>query len=92
MTPPVLRSSPNGGRKPDVPNGVSVGGLASVKCVLTEEARAQDCVVIKKISPAMDQAILDWLSGCTWTPVTFHGKPMRVAYVFNIWITVPGPQ
>jgi protein TonB len=89
MTRPVLRSSPNGKAAPDWPRGATVSGLSIVKCLLTVEARARDCVVVKKLSPSIDQAILDWLSGCTWAPVTFQGKPQQVSYVFNFKLTAP---
>ena len=89
MTRPVLRSSPNGKGAPDWPKGATVSGLSIVKCLLTVEARAKNCVVVKTLSPSVDQAILDWLSGSTWTPVTFQGKPQQVSYVFNFRLTVP---
>ena len=89
MTRPVLRSSPNGGPAPDVPKGAGVSGLVIVKCVLTREARAQDCVVVTKLGPSIDQVIVDWLYGSTWTPVMFQGQPVQVSYVFNFKITAP---
>ncbi len=93
MARPVLRSSPNGKPAPDWPKEATVSGLSIVKCLLTVEARAKDCVVVKTLSPSVDQAILDWLSGCTWTPVTFQGRPQQVSYVFNFKLTAPAtPQ
>jgi protein TonB len=91
LTRPVLQSSPNGKAAPDWPRSATVSGLAIVKCLLTVEARAKDCVVVKKVSPSVDQAILDWLYGCTWAPVTFQGRPQQVSYVFNFKLTAPVP-
>ena len=72
-----------------MPKGAGVSGLVIVKCVLTREARAQDCVVVKKLGPSIDQVIVDWLYGSTWTPVMFQGQPVQVSYVFNFKITAP---
>jgi hypothetical protein len=88
--PPVLRSSPNGRREPDYPTGSTQSGTAIVKCVLTVEARARDCIVVKGVSPSIDRAVVDWLSGARWSPVTtLDGKPLESGYVFSFRLSPP---
>jgi periplasmic protein TonB len=83
MTRPVLQSSPNGKPAPDYgPEALS--GLVIAQCVLTVEGTAEECKIIKSLSPTSDRAILAWLGGCRWSPVTVEGKPIRVRYAFNL--------
>jgi TonB family protein len=94
MTRPVLQSSPNGKRGPDYSpedRDAGIEGLVIVRCVLTTAGTAEGCRVIKSLSPATDREVLDWLSGCRWSPVTFQGKPVSVRYAFNFTFKPPAP-
>ena len=91
MTRPVLRTSPNGKPAPGYPleaRQAGVSGLVIVKCTITVEGRAEGCTIIKGLGPAVDQAVLRWLAGASWSPVTFRGQPVRVSYVFNFRLSL----
>jgi hypothetical protein len=94
MTRPVLRSSPNGKRGPDysaADRQAGLEGLVIVSCVLTTDGTANSCQVIKALSPASSQEVVDWLMGCRWSPVTDRGTPIAVRYVFNFTFKGPAP-
>ncbi|HET9038407.1 MAG TPA: energy transducer TonB, partial [Myxococcaceae bacterium] len=91
MTRPILRSSPNGKPAPEYPleaRQAGVSGLVIIKCTITVEGRAEDCTIVKGLGSAVDQAVLRWLAGASWSPVTFRGKPVRVSYVFNFKLSL----
>jgi protein TonB len=85
MTRPVLISGPNGKQAPDyTPEArqAEVEGLMVVKCVITAEGTVTNCQIIKPV-PHMEAAMLQWLAGAKYSPVTFQGHPQSVSYIFN---------
>ncbi len=67
-----------------------VEGIMIVRCVITEEGRAEACTVIKSL-PHMDKAVVASLEASRYTPATFEGKPVRVWYTFTIRFAMPPP-
>jgi protein TonB len=91
MTRPKLISGGNGRDRPEYTREASLAGIEGmmvVKCVITTEGRVQHCQVIKPLAH-MDQAVLEWLAGSTYSPVTFQGRPTQVSYVFNFSFKLP---
>ena len=68
-----------------------VSGLVIVRCTITEKGTAEDCTIVKPLFPSLDRAVLDWLAGSTWSPITLGGQPRRVSYVFNFNFRLQGP-
>jgi periplasmic protein TonB len=65
-----------------------VQGSMIIRCTMTVEGRAENCTIIKPL-PHMEQAVLSWIKGNRYTPVTFQGRPVAVNYVFNIKLVMP---
>ena len=53
-----------------------------VKCVISADGTVNNCQILKPL-PHMDAAVLQWLGGAKYSPVTFQGHPQAVSYVFN---------
>ncbi|MBF5046041.1 hypothetical protein FGE12_26745 [Aggregicoccus sp. 17bor-14] len=61
-----------------------------VGCTLTEVGRAEDCAVLRSSGdPARDAQVADRLTRDAHEPVVVDGKPVRVAYTFNIVLEDP---
>jgi TonB family protein len=85
MTRPILLSGPGGTRVPQYTYEARVAeseGLSIVKCTITVQGTVTDCEVLKSVR-YMDKAVLEWLAGAKYSPVTFQGHPQAVKYVFN---------
>lgn len=85
MTRPVLISGPGGTQSPQYTaeaRAAEVEGLMIVKCVIAPDGSVTNCQIIKPL-PHMDAAVLQWLAGAKYSPVTFQGHPQAVSYVFN---------
>jgi hypothetical protein len=65
-----------------------VAGALSVRCVITEEGRAQECQTVKSI-PGIDHWVIGKLESASFVPATYGGTPVRVSYVFNFRFDVP---
>lgn len=57
-------------------------GLAIVRCTITTEGTAEDCVILHPVWFTGD-AVLRWLSEQRWIPATRGGKAVNARYVFN---------
>ena len=85
MTRPVLVEGANGDPYPQYTREAreaGVEGIMIVKCVITTEGRVTNCQILKPV-PHMEAAVLQWLAGSKYSPVTFQGRPQTVSYVFN---------
>ncbi len=85
MTRPVLQSGPGGTNAPQYTREAREAGsegLMIVKCTITVEGTVTNCQIIKPV-PHMEAAVLQWLAGAKYSPVTFQGRPQQVSYVFN---------
>jgi hypothetical protein len=65
-----------------------VTGTLSVRCVITEEGRAQECEALKSI-PEVDRWVIDKLESASFVPATYGGAPVRSSYVFNFRFDLP---
>jgi len=65
-----------------------VTGTLSVRCVITEEGRAEDCEVVKSL-PQFDRWVIDKLESTSFVPATSSGAPVRTSYVFSFRFDVP---
>ena len=63
-------------------------GTLSVRCVITEEGRAEECQVLQSI-PQFDRWVIEKLEGTSFVPATSAGVPVRTSYVFNFRFDVP---
>jgi periplasmic protein TonB len=84
MNRPVLISGPGGKPYPEYTREAreaSIEGKMLVKCTITAEGTVTNCQILKPL-PHMDAAVLQWLAGAKYTPVTFQGHPVQVSYVF----------
>ncbi len=85
MTRPVLISGPGGTPYPQyTPQAREAGveGLMIVKCTITAQGAVTSCQIIKPV-PHLETAVLEWLAGAKYSPVTFQGRPQQVSYTFN---------
>jgi periplasmic protein TonB len=85
MTRPVLISGPGGTQTPQYTSearAAEIDGIMIVKCVISPDGSVNNCQILKPL-PHMDAAVLQWLAGAKYTPVTFQGHPQAVSYVFN---------
>ena len=57
-------------------------GLAIVRCTLTIEGKAEDCLIYRPVW-FTGRSILRWLSEQHWAPATRAGVPVNARYVFN---------
>ncbi|HZJ56460.1 MAG TPA: energy transducer TonB [Myxococcaceae bacterium] len=67
-----------------------VAGALSVRCVITEEGRAEECQVSRSI-PELDPWVISKLEGASFVAATYRGTPVRSSYLFNIRFDVPEP-
>jgi len=65
-----------------------VAGRLSVRCVITEEGRAQECQALNSI-PQVDHWVIYKLESASFVPATYGGAPVRISYVFNFRFDVP---
>ena len=87
MTPPVMIGGAEFGytRQAQL---AGVEGVVIAKCVITAEGSVRDCRIIRGL-PYMDDAVLSALRSRTYQPMTFQGRPVNVAYTFNIRLRMP---
>ncbi|HSP18030.1 MAG TPA: energy transducer TonB, partial [Myxococcaceae bacterium] len=87
MTPPVALTPINW----DFPKDAFIrDGALSLKCVLDVDGRVDGCEVLRSLPGVTDLAI-EKLRHARFSPVTLEGKPVRVSYVFNIFLSRDGP-
>jgi hypothetical protein len=67
-----------------------VAAPLSVRCVITEEGRAEECQVSKSI-PELDPWVISKLEGASFVPATYRGAPVRSSYLFDLRFDVPEP-
>jgi len=60
----------------------------SVRCVLTEQGRAQECQAFESI-PGVDSWVIGKLESASFAPATYGGSPVRISYIFNFRFDVP---
>ncbi|RKH08647.1 energy transducer TonB [Corallococcus sp. CA053C] len=87
MTPPVMVS----GAELSYTRQAQLAGVEGVvvaKCVITVEGTMRDCRIIKGL-PYMDDAVLSALQSRRYQPMTYQGRPVNVAYTFNIKLRMP---
>jgi len=65
-----------------------VQGNLIAKCVITAEGAVEDCQILKGL-PHLDQAVLRALRAQRFTPVTVHGNPVAVSYLFTFRMVLP---
>ncbi|RPH68003.1 MAG: hypothetical protein EHM78_20320 [Myxococcaceae bacterium] len=65
-----------------------VAGALNVRCVITEEGRAEECQVSKYI-PELDRWVIAKLEGASFVPATYRGMPVRSSYLFDLRFDVP---
>lgn len=65
-----------------------VEGTMAAKCVITAAGEVEDCRIVKGL-PHLNRAVLDALERQRYTPVTFHGQPVAVEYVFTFRMVIP---
>jgi len=68
-----------------------VQGVFIATCVLSIEGYVRDCEVTQPL-PTMTEKILSALSTWRFKPVTYHGAPVSVRYVFTIRLALPRQQ
>jgi periplasmic protein TonB len=64
-----------------------VEGTLIARCVITTEGTLQDCRILKSL-PFLDQPVLDALARRRYTPVSFQGRPVAVAYTIPFKFTL----
>jgi protein TonB len=80
MTRPVLISGPGGTTSPQyTPEArtAEVEGTMIVRCTITVEGTITNCQILKPV-PLLEAAVLKWLAGAKYTPVTFQGRPVEI--------------
>jgi len=65
-----------------------VAGTLSVRCVITEQGRAQECQALKAM-PGVDSWAIAKLESASFVPATYGGTPVRISYIFNFRFDVP---
>jgi protein TonB len=65
-----------------------VQGTMLVRCVITTAGSLSQCRVIKPL-PLLEQPVLEALARRRYTPVTFQGRPVNVAYVIPFRFELP---
>jgi protein TonB len=63
-------------------------GSVIAKCVITVEGALRNCRIVRGV-PHMDAAVLEALSHWRYTPVTFQGRPVSVAYTIQLRLVSP---
>jgi len=63
-------------------------GTLSVRCVITQEGRAEQCEVLKS-NPQLDRWVIDKLEGTSFVPATLAGTPVPISYLFTFRFDVP---
>ncbi|MGZ3447672.1 MAG: energy transducer TonB, partial [Myxococcaceae bacterium] len=66
-------------------------GALSLRCVLDADGRVEGCEVLRSLPGVTDLAI-EKLRQARFSPVTLDGKPIRVSYVFNIFLSRDSPK
>jgi periplasmic protein TonB len=87
MTPPRLVSGPALEYTREALEA-RVEGTLVVRCVITREGETEDCRVLKGL-PHLSESVRAALDARRYTPVTFQGRPVSVAYVFNVKLKLP---
>lgn len=59
-----------------------------VRCVITEQGRAQECQALDSI-PDVDSWVIGKLESASFVPATYGGAPVRISYVFHFRFDVP---
>jgi len=65
-----------------------VQGNLIAKCVISAEGAVEDCQILKGL-PHLNQAVLQALRAQRYTPVTVHGSPVAVSYLFTFRMVLP---
>lgn len=65
-----------------------VEGTIVAKCFITLEGTARHCRIIKHL-PFMDAAAIDYLQRCSYSPITYWGKPMEADVAFTLRLRPP---
>lgn len=91
-------SFPSGMTKPRLANPIDwsyppetaawVVGTLSIRCVITEEGRAEECQVARSV-PELDRWVISKLEGASFVPATYQGTPVRSSYRFDLHVDVP---
>jgi TonB family protein len=88
MTRPVPLT-PIDWRYPDEARVNNPRGVIILKCVIDEQGVVDDCQIIRSL-PGVTEWAIRKLKETRYRPVTLDGKPIRVAYVFNIALRMNG--
>ena len=86
MTRPRVASPIDWSYPPATTTGVA--GNLSVRCVITEEGRAEDCQVARSI-PELDRWVIAKLEGASFVPATYQGAPVRSSYLIDLRVDIP---
>jgi len=88
MTRPRLASPIDWSYPPETSAGMA--GTLSVRCVITEEGRAEDCQTAKSV-PELDRWVISKLEGGSFVPATYQGTPVRSSFLFDLRFDIPEP-
>lgn len=66
-----------------------VEGTLLARCVITTSGTVEGCRILKGL-PHLNEAVLETLRHQRYTPVTIHGKPVAVNYLFTFRMVLPG--
>jgi TonB family protein len=86
MTRPRVASPIDWSYPPATTAGVA--GTLSVRCVITEEGRAEDCQVARSI-PELDRWVIAKLEGASFVPATYQGTPVRSSFLIDVRVDIP---
>ena len=65
-----------------------VEGVMVARCTITVAGNLENCRILKGL-PFMDRSMLDALATRRYSPVVYMGRPIPVAYVFNVRLAAP---
>lgn len=88
MTRPVPLT-PIDWRYPDEARANNPRGRIILRCVIDERGLIETCEVLRSL-PGVTEWAIRKLKEARFTPVTLEGKPVRVAYVYNIELSLQG--
>jgi protein TonB len=86
MTRPRVASPIDWSYPPATTAGVA--GTLSIRCVITEDGRAEDCQVARSI-PELDRWVIAKLEGASFVPATYRGAPVRSSYLIDLRFDIP---
>jgi TonB family protein len=85
VTPPLVREETR--TLPTYPEDAQRAGLEGtvvIKATIDEQGRSRDLVILRGLSPTLDQAALDAVRHWRFRPATRQGVPVRVFYVLSV--------